>query len=120
MTTLDDFSTYYEEGNCFTNISDATGLARIADTMRAQCSEGRLVQVCERWIYSACLCFALDMVEKAVYNLTVWLIHSPFTCFAHTLNVFADALDGLAANGCKHQAKQRHHEQNSPYHSCVS
>ena len=55
---------FTKEGNCFTNISDATGLARIADTMRAQCSEGRLVQVCERWIYSACLCFALDMVEQ--------------------------------------------------------
>jgi len=55
---------FTKEGNCFTNISDAAGLARIADTMRAQCSEGRLVQVCERWIYSACLCFALDMVEQ--------------------------------------------------------
>ena len=55
---------FTKEGNCFTNISDAAGLARIADTMRAQCSEGRLVEVCERWIYSACLCFALDMVEQ--------------------------------------------------------
>lgn len=25
---------------------------------------GRLIQVCERWIYSACLCFALDVQEQ--------------------------------------------------------
>ncbi len=25
---------------------------------------GRLRQVCERWIYSSCLCFTLDMVEQ--------------------------------------------------------
>jgi hypothetical protein len=26
---------------------------------------GRLGQVCDRWIYSACLCFGLDSVEQA-------------------------------------------------------
>jgi hypothetical protein len=26
---------------------------------------GRLGQVCERWIYSACLCFGLDSIEQA-------------------------------------------------------
>lgn len=51
---------FIKEGNCFTDLSDAAGLARVADTMRAPCSVGRMVQVCERWIYSACLCFALD------------------------------------------------------------
>ena len=55
---------FTKEGNCFTNVSDATGLARIADTMRASCSVGQLVQTCERWIYSACLCFALDLEEQ--------------------------------------------------------
>lgn len=69
---------FTKEGNCFTNISDAAGLAGIADTMRAQCSEGRLVQVCEHWIYSACLCFALDMVEQEAsgfhYNYSVYQV----------------------------------------------
>jgi hypothetical protein len=55
---------FTKEGNCFTNVSDATGLAKIADTMRASCSVGQLVQTCERWIYSACLCFALDLEEQ--------------------------------------------------------
>ena len=39
-------------------------MAKIADTMRASGSVGRLVQVCERWIYSSCLCFALDLDEQ--------------------------------------------------------
>jgi hypothetical protein len=54
---------FTKEGNCFTEISDATDLARIADTMRAPSSVGRLVRVCERWIYS-CLCFALESEEQ--------------------------------------------------------
>lgn len=56
--------TFTKEGNCFTNISDAAGLAEIADTMKAQSFVGRSVQVCERWICSACLCFALKMEEQ--------------------------------------------------------
>jgi hypothetical protein len=55
---------FIKEGNCFTHISDAAGLARIADTMRAKGSVGRMVQVCRRWIYSACLCFALTSEEQ--------------------------------------------------------
>ncbi|MEA2021432.1 MAG: hypothetical protein U9N08_03035 [Candidatus Caldatribacteriota bacterium] len=55
---------FVKEGNCFTNISNAPNLAEIADTMRAPCSVGHLTQVCERWIYSACLCYALDIKEQ--------------------------------------------------------
>jgi hypothetical protein len=39
-------------------------LAKIADTLSAETAIGRLSQVCERWIYSACLCFALDTGER--------------------------------------------------------
>ena len=55
---------FTKEDNCFTVIDDAAGLAKIADTMKADSFVGRLVQVCERWIYSACLCFALDLAEQ--------------------------------------------------------
>lgn len=55
---------FTKEGNCFTQISDATSLAHIADTLSSPDSIGRLTQVCERWIYSACLCFGLDMAEQ--------------------------------------------------------
>lgn len=55
---------FTKEGNCFTDVSDAAGLAGVADTMSASSAVGRLARVCERWIYSSCLCFALDMVEQ--------------------------------------------------------
>jgi hypothetical protein len=55
---------FSQEGNCFTDVSDPAGLAQIADTLRAQDVVGQLSQVCERWIYSACLCFALSLKEQ--------------------------------------------------------
>ena len=54
---------FTKEDNCFTEISDAAGLARVADTMRASSSVGRLVRACERWIHP-CLCFALESGEQ--------------------------------------------------------
>ena len=59
---------FTKEGNCFTRISDAPRLAQIADTLCSANIIGRLTQVCERWIYSACLCFALDLTEQEKTN----------------------------------------------------
>ena len=50
---------FTKEGNCFTTISDAADLAKIADTLSEPRAVGRLSQVCERWIY-----FALDFEEQ--------------------------------------------------------
>jgi hypothetical protein len=55
---------FKKESNCFTEISDAAGLAKIAETLSASAAIGRLYQVCEHWIYSTCLCFALDSQEQ--------------------------------------------------------
>src|SRR6201988_3530883 len=54
---------FTKEGNCFTTISDAAALAKIADTLSEPWAVGRLRQICERWIYS-CVCFALDFDEQ--------------------------------------------------------
>jgi hypothetical protein len=54
---------FTKEGNCFTTISDAAGLAKIADTLSEHRAIGRLSQLCERWIYT-CVCFALDFDEQ--------------------------------------------------------
>jgi hypothetical protein len=51
-------------GNCFTAVADPAGLARIADALSQDAAIGRLSQVCRRWIYSACLCFGLDLDEQ--------------------------------------------------------
>lgn len=55
---------FTKEGNCFTSMSDAAGLGKVADTLSEQRTIGRLSQVCERWIYTTCLCFALDTEEQ--------------------------------------------------------
>src|SRR5262249_48588934 len=54
---------FTKQGNCFTTISDAAALAKIADTLSEHRAIARLSQVCERWIYT-CLCFALDFDEQ--------------------------------------------------------
>lgn len=59
---------FTKEDNCFTVVDDAAGLAKIADTMKASGFVGRLEQVCERWIYSACLSFALEIEEQQRSN----------------------------------------------------
>jgi len=53
---------FTKEGNCFT--SGLADLADCADAWRAPHAIGRLTQVCERWIYSSCLCFALDRADQ--------------------------------------------------------
>ncbi len=55
---------FTKEGNCFTAVTYPQGLAQIADTLSQQAAAGRLSQVCDRWIYSACLCFGLDLDEQ--------------------------------------------------------
>lgn len=51
-------------GNCFTDCSNLPLLDQIADTLNSESSIGRLAEVCDRWIYSACLCFGLDLKEQ--------------------------------------------------------
>jgi len=55
---------FLKEGNCFTQIKETSDLAFVADALRHTDAIGRLSQVCERWIYSACLCFALSTDEQ--------------------------------------------------------
>jgi hypothetical protein len=56
--------TFTKQGNCFTHISCPAALAKIAETLSEPRTIGRLSQLCDRWIYSACLCFALDLEEQ--------------------------------------------------------
>ncbi len=56
---------FTKEGNCFTAVADPRRLAQVADTLSQHAAVGRLSQVCDRWIYSACLCFGLDLAEQA-------------------------------------------------------
>jgi hypothetical protein len=67
---------FAKEGNCFTRIADPQALAQIADTLSQPATIGRLTQVCDRWIYTACLCFGLDFDEQER------------SCFSYSYSVF--------------------------------
>jgi len=55
---------FTKQDNCFTTVTNAAGLAQVADTLSQNETAGRLRQLCERWIYTTCLCFALDLEEQ--------------------------------------------------------
>jgi hypothetical protein len=67
-----------KEGNCFTEISDPAGLAQLADTLSHPAAIGRLGQVCDRWIYTTCLCFGLDLADQQdsrfVYDYSIYQV----------------------------------------------
>ncbi len=54
---------YRKEGNCLTQVG-GTDLTQIAETLSSLEAVGLLRQVCERWLYSSCLCFALSLEEQ--------------------------------------------------------
>jgi hypothetical protein len=55
---------FTKEGNCFTHTDDVAELASVADTLSDPRTVGRLSQLCNCWIYTACLCFGLDLDEQ--------------------------------------------------------
>jgi hypothetical protein len=54
---------FVKEGNCFVEGS-LQALDQLADTLCAPHAIGRLAEVCDRWVYSSCLCFGLDLAEQ--------------------------------------------------------
>ena len=55
---------YIKTGNCFTTVSNAARLGELADALCSESTVGLLSQVCDRWIYSSCLYFALTPEEQ--------------------------------------------------------
>jgi len=56
---------FAKDGNCFTRVDEPERLAQVADTLSQPGTVGRLSQVIDRWIYTACLCFGLDLADQA-------------------------------------------------------
>jgi hypothetical protein len=55
---------WVKEGNCFVGGSDLAGLSRLAQGLDGVRGLASLAQVVDRWVYSACLCFALSQPEQ--------------------------------------------------------
>ncbi|MHB2022459.1 MAG: hypothetical protein ACYCO3_03885 [Mycobacteriales bacterium] len=69
---------FTKEGNCFTMVGEPQRLAQVADTLSQPGTVGRLSQVIDSWIYTACLRFALDRAEQErsrfVYNYSIYQV----------------------------------------------
>jgi len=69
---------FSKEGNCFTQMADAKALAQVADSLRSKDAIGRLSQICQSWIYSSCLLFALTTEEQSksgfIYDFSCYQI----------------------------------------------
>jgi hypothetical protein len=116
---------FTKHGNCFTHISDPAALAKIAETLSDQRTIGRLSQLCDRWIYSTCLCFALDLEEQRLsrfhYQYSNYQIEYSrnliFEVGVHMEQVFQALIDRSRARldlkavrtilGCKRRPKYR-------------
>ena len=56
--------TVAKSGNCFVEGSDFARVNRLAALLQRESAIGKLAAVCERWIYSSALCFALTREEQ--------------------------------------------------------
>jgi hypothetical protein len=56
--------TRVKDGNCFIAGSDFSGISSLAAELDRVETIARLRQLCERWIYSTCLCFALSHEDR--------------------------------------------------------
>lgn len=67
-----------QEGNCFIEGSNFARIDELAAGLLGNQLQSSLQAVCERWLYSACLCFALPVAEQARsrfrYKFSVWQI----------------------------------------------
>ncbi len=55
---------WVKEGNCFVSGSDLTRLSAVAKRLDGAAGLAQLAQVCDRWVYSAGLCFALTREQQ--------------------------------------------------------
>ena len=55
---------WVKEGNCFVGGSDLAGINRLAQQLDGARGLALLGQVVDRWVYSACLCFALNFEQQ--------------------------------------------------------
>jgi len=92
---------FKKEGNCFTVVPQPAHLAQIADTVSQPGTAGRLREVCDRWIYTACLCFGLDLADQEasrfVYDYSIFQVEYSrnllFVNGAHMQRLFDTVVD---------------------------
>lgn len=67
---------WVKEGNCFVGGSDLPALSRLAEGLDGPQGLAQLARVCDRWVYTSCLCFALSGPEQERSGF-----HYRYSCF---------------------------------------
>ena len=87
------------EGNCFTGTTDPAGLAQIAGTLSQDAAAGRLSQVINRWICTACLVFGLDLADQQrtffTYAYPVYQVEYSRNLLFHSGRQMQDVFDAV-------------------------
>jgi len=65
-----------KDGNCFVAGSDLPALDRLAATLGDGHGIDRLAKVCERWVYTSCVCFGLTREEQTRSGF-----HYQYSCY---------------------------------------
>lgn len=60
---------FTKEGNCFTATTRLAELDQVAETLRSASAKGPLQQVCERWFFSAVLCYLLPVAQQRTLDM---------------------------------------------------
>ena len=60
---------FTKEGNCFTATTQLAELDQVAETLRSSSAEGPLREVCERWFFSAVLCYLLPVAQQRALDM---------------------------------------------------
>jgi hypothetical protein len=86
-------------GNAFTRVPEPDALAAVADTLSEERMIGRLVTVCERWIYRTCLCFALHSEDQERtgfrYDYSVYQLEYSRNLLFHSGHQMEQVFQGL-------------------------
>ena len=62
--------TVFKEGNCFIEGSDYHTLGPVASRLKEKAAVAEVRELCDRWIYSTCLCFGLERAQQQQTNFT--------------------------------------------------
>ena len=87
-------------GNCFIEGTHYEAVHRLADQLRGPDFGQRLEALCQRWLYSACLCFALPRAEQERtgfhYQFSIWQLELSrnFLFYQRVLQVSAEVVAG--------------------------
>jgi hypothetical protein len=83
-----------KDGNCFVEGTDYAAVQQLAAQLSGAGFGRRLEQLCDRWLYSACLCFAFPLAEQERtrfrYQYSIWQLELSRNFLFHRAEVMEE------------------------------